>query len=120
MSGINDRFDANSLLFRGSLSRLGAGLRYGDAQKAVGMKTAMKLKGQTGIFNRLFDEFPAPNLNTDDLNQTFFELKDWMKFSKVDDDVANKALDRLTDAITDDNIKNIRRFTCITKIKYGT
>ena len=107
MSNINDRFDANSLLFRGSLSRLGAGLRYGDAQKAVGMKTAMKLKGQTGIFNRLFDEFPAPNLNTDDLNQTFFELKDWMKFSKVDDDVANKALDRLTDAITDDSLKTL-------------
>ena len=107
LAGINNRFDANSLLFKGSLSRLGAGIRYGDAQKAVGMKTAMKLKGQTSMFNRLFDEFPAPNLNTSDLNNTFFELKDWMKFSKVDDDVANKALDRIAEAIQDDTLKEL-------------
>ena len=106
-SGVNDRFDANSLLFKGSLSRLGAGLRYGDKNAAAGYKTAMRLNGQNSLFNRLFDEFPAPQLSTDNLNDTFFELKDWMKFSKVDDDVANKALDRIADAITDDTLKEL-------------
>ena len=108
LSGINDRFDANSLLFKGSLSRAGATLRYGDKNAAVGMKTAMRMNGQNSLFNRLFDEFPAPNLSTDNLNQTFFELKDWMKFSKVDDDVANKALDRIADAINDDTLQELQ------------
>ena len=108
MSGINDRFDANSSLFKGSLSRAGATLRYGDKNAAVGMKTAMRMNGQNSLFNRLFDEFPAPNLSTDNLNQTFFELKDWMKFSKVDDDVANRALDRIADAINDDTLQELQ------------
>ena len=59
------------------------------------------------IFSRLFSEFPAPKINTDDLNETFFQLKGFMKFAKVDDDVATKALDRVVDAMEDETLKQL-------------
>jgi len=105
IADISQRFDANSLLFKGSLSRGAAKFIYGDKVAAAGLKTAMKLNGTNNTFGRLFQVFPAPRINTDDLNTTFFELKDFMKFAKVDDDVAVKALDRIVDAMDDETIR---------------
>jgi hypothetical protein len=105
IADISQRFDANSLLFKGTLSRGAAKFIYGDKVAAAGLKTAMKLNGTNNTFGRLFQVFPAPRINTDDLNTTFFELKDFMKFAKVDDDVAVKALDRIVDAMDDDTIR---------------
>ena len=51
--------------------------------------------------------FQHPKINTDDLNETFFQLKGFMKFAKVDDDVATKALDRVVDAMEDETLKQL-------------
>jgi len=105
----NTRLDANSLLFKGKFSRAAAKAFYGPDVSAVGFKTAMKLRNQNSKWNRLFQEFPAPKLHANDLNQTFFELKDWMKFAKVDDDVAFKALDDIANSIDDEVLDNIAK-----------
>jgi hypothetical protein len=106
-SSIVNRLDPNSLLFGGSLSKTAAKFMYGDKVSAVGFKTAMKLNGSNNVWNRLFQTFPAPRIKTDDLNGSFFELQDFMKFAKVDDDVAIKALDRIVDAIDDDVVRKL-------------
>lgn len=107
LTNVSQRLDPNSLLFRGSLSKTAAKFIYGDKQAAVGLRTNMKLNGSNNLFSRLFSEFPAPRINTDDLNETFFELKGFMKFAKVDDDVATKALDRVVDAMEDETLKQL-------------
>lgn len=107
LTNVSQRLDPNSLLFGGSLSKTAAKFIYGDKQAAVGLRTNMKLNGSNNLFSRLFSEFPAPRINTDDLNETFFELKGFMKFAKVDDDVATKALDRVVDAMEDETLKQL-------------
>jgi hypothetical protein len=107
LTNVSQRLDPNSLLFKGSLSKTAAKFIYGDKQAAVGLRTNMKLNGSNNLFSRLFSEFPAPRINTDDLNETFFELKGFMKFAKVDDDVATKALDRVVDAMEDETLKQL-------------
>lgn len=107
LTNVSQRLDPNSLLFKGSLSKTAAKFMYGDKQAAVGLRTNMKLNGSNNIFSRLFSEFPAPKINTDDLNETFFQLKGFMKFAKVDDDVATKALDRVADAMEDETLKQL-------------
>ncbi len=99
-----NRLDANSLVFKGKVSRAAAKAYYGGEFAAGGFKTAMKLNNADSKWGRLFQQFPAPKLNANDLNTTFFELKDWMRFAKVDDEVAFKALDRIADAIDDDDL----------------
>ena len=99
-----NRLDANSLVFKGKISRAAAKAYYGGEFAAGGFKTAMKLNNADSKWGRLFQQFPAPKLNANDLNTTFFELKDWMRFAKVDDEVAFKALDRIADAIDDDDL----------------
>lgn len=99
------RLDPTSLLFNGSLSKAAAKFVYGDKASAVGFRTAMKLNSKNSIFERLFNVFPAPRIQTDSLNDTFFELKNFMKFAKVDDDVATRALDRIVDAMDDEVIQ---------------
>ena len=105
LTNVSQRLDPNSLLFKGSLSKTAAKFMYGDKQAAVGLRTNMKLNGSNNLFSRLFSEFPAPKINTDDLNETFFQLKGFMKFAKVDDDVATKALDRVVDAMEDETLQ---------------
>ena len=107
LTNVSQRLDPNSLLFKGSLSKTAAKFMYGDKQAAVGLKTNMRLNGSNNLFSRLFSEFPAPKINTDDLNETFFQLKGFMKFAKVDDDVATKALDRVVDAMEDQTLKQL-------------
>ena len=107
LTNVSQRLDPNSLLFGGSLSKTAAKFIYGDKQAAVGLRTNMKLNGSNNLFSRLFSEFPAPRINTDDLNETFFQLKGFMKFAKVDDDVATKALDRVVDAMEDETLKQL-------------
>ena len=107
LTNVSQRLDPNSLLFKGSLSKTAAKFVYGDKQAAVGLKTNMRLNGSNNLFSRLFSEFPAPKINTDDLNETFFQLKGFMKFAKVDDDVATKALDRVVDAMEDQTLKQL-------------
>ena len=107
LTNVSQRLDPNSLLFKGSLSKTAAKFIYGDKQAAVGLRTNMKLNGSNNLFSRLFSEFPAPRINTDDLNETFFQLKGFMKFAKVDDDVATKALDRVVDAMEDETLKQL-------------
>jgi len=97
----NKRLDSNSLIFKGKFSRAAGKAYYGSDYGAGGFRTAMKLNNQDSKWGRLFQEFPAPRLHANDLNTTFFELKAWMKFAKVDDEIAIKALDRIADGMED-------------------
>ena len=99
--GFNKRLDSNSLIFKGKFSRAAGKAYYGSDYGAGGFRTAMKLNNQDSKWGRLFQQFPAPRLHANDLNTTFFELKAWMKFAKVDDEVAVKALDRIADGMED-------------------
>jgi len=101
------RLDNNSLVFKGKFSRTAAKAFYGPDVSGLGFKTAIKLKNQDSKWGRLFQQFPTPKLHANDLNQTFFELKDWMKFAKVDNEVAWKALDKLADGIDDEVLQTI-------------
>ena len=63
-------------------SRAASRTFYGN--KGIGFRTSMKLNATDSNWGRLFTEFPAPKLYANDLNLTFFELKDWMRWAKVD------------------------------------
>ena len=99
------RLDPNSLLMRGSVSSTLGGFVAGDFGRATGLVGAIKKTQADSALGRLFAEFPVPKLNVKDLNQSFFDLKQWMKWAKVDDDIANPALDRLAD-IAENQILN--------------
>ena len=91
------RLDPNSLLMRGSVSSTLGGFVAGDFGRATGLVGAVKKTQADSALGRLFAEFPVPKLNVKDLNQSFFDLKQWMKWAKVDDDIANPALNKLAD-----------------------
>jgi hypothetical protein len=91
------RLDPNSLLMRGSVSSTLGGFVAGDFGRATGLVGAIKKTQADSALGRLFAEFPVPKLNVKDLNQSFFDLKQWMKWAKVDDDIANPALNKLAD-----------------------
>ena len=105
-SNLTQRLDNNSLIFKGKFSRAASRTFYGN--KGIGFRTSMKLNATDSKWGRLFTEFPAPKLYANDLNLTFFELKDWMRWAKVDDDVAIKALDKLADGVDDETIKSLQ------------
>jgi len=91
------RLDPNSLLMRGSVSSTLGGYVAGDFGKATGLVGAIKKTQADSALGRLFSEFPVPKLNVKDMNQSFFDLKQWMKWAKVDDSIANPALDKFAD-----------------------
>ena len=94
---VTKRLDPTSLFLKGNLSsRLGK-LVGGEYGEAVGLSGAIKKSQSESGVARLFQGFPVPKLNVKDLNQSFFDLKDWMRFAKVDDDIAEPVLDKLSE-----------------------
>ena len=94
---VTKRLDPTSLLLGGRMSTGLGGLVAGDYGQAVGFAGAIRKTQSETAVGRLFQSFPVPKLNVKDLDQSFFDLKDWMKFAKVDDAIAEPALDRLAD-----------------------
>ena len=91
------RLDPNSLALRGSVSSAAGRLVGGEFGEAVGFMGAVRKSQADSALGRIFSEFPVPKLNVKDLNQSFFDFKQWMKWAKVDDDVAEPALQRLAE-----------------------
>ena len=91
------RLDPNSLALRGSVSSAAGRLVGGEFGEAVGFMGAVRKSQADSALGRIFAEFPVPKLNVKDLNQSFFDFKQWMKWAKVDDDVAEPALQRLAE-----------------------
>ena len=92
-----NKLNPTSLVMKGKISSgLGRAIA-GDFGQAVGVKGAVKKSIDDSQLGRIFSAFPVPKLYVNDLDQSFFDLRDWMKFAKVDDDIANPALDKLAD-----------------------
>ena len=94
---VTKRLDPTSLFMRGNISRGLGQLIGGDYGQAVGFAGAIRKSQSETAIGRMFQSFPVPKLNVKDLNASFFDLKDWMRWAKVDDDIAEPALDKLAD-----------------------
>ena len=93
---VTQRLDPTSLLLRGNVSRGLGQFIGGDYGQAVGFAGAIRKSQSDSAVGRMFQSFPVPKLNVKDLNASF-DLKDWMRWAKVDDDIAEPALDKLAD-----------------------
>ena len=69
----------------------------GELGEAVGLSGAIRHNLNNTALGRLFETFPAPKLYVNDFNQSFFDLQDWMRYARIDDDIAEPALDKLAD-----------------------
>ena len=92
-----NKLDPNSMVMRGKISSTLGRAIGGEFGAAVGLKGAISKGINDTQLGRIFAQFPVPKLYVNDLNQSFFDLRDWMKFAKVDDSIANPALDKLSD-----------------------
>ena len=92
-----NKLDPNSMVMRGKISSTLGRAIGGEFGAAVGLKGAISKGINDTQLGRIFAQFPVPKLYVNDLNQSFFDLRDWMKFAKVDDSIANPALDKLSE-----------------------
>jgi len=94
---ITKKLNPNSLIFRGQVSSKLGRMVGGELGEAVGLSGAIRHNLNNTALGRMFDTFPAPKLYVNDFNQSFFDLQDWMRYARVDDAIAEPALDRLAD-----------------------
>ena len=94
---ITKKLNPTSLLFRGQVSSKLGRMVGGELGEAVGLSGAIRHNLNNTALGRLFETFPAPKLYVNDFNQSFFDLQDWMRYARIDDDIAEPALDKLAD-----------------------
>ena len=98
------------MIFRGKVSSKLGGMVGGELGEAVGLSGAIRQNLNNTAVGRLFETFPAPKLYVNDFNQSFFDLQDWMRYARVDDAIAEPALDRIADlALTQKGIDTVDR-----------
>ena len=95
-----NKLNPTSMIMRGKISSALGRSIAGEFGSAVGVKGAISKSINDSQLGRIFSTFPVPKLYVNDLDQSFFDLRDWMKFAKVDDDIANPALDKLASLAT--------------------
>lgn len=95
-----NKLNPTSMVMRGKISSALGRSIAGEFGSAVGVKGAISKSINDSQLGRIFATFPVPKLYVNDLDQSFFDLRDWMKFAKVDDDIANPALDKLASLAT--------------------
>ena len=95
-----NKLNPTSMVMRGKISSALGRSIAGEFGSAVGVKGAISKSINDSQLGRIFSTFPVPKLYVNDLDQSFFDLRDWMKFAKVDDDIANPALDKLASLAT--------------------
>jgi len=92
-----NKLNPTSMIMRGKISSALGRTIAGEFGSAVGVKGAISKSIDDSQLGRIFSTFPVPKLYVNNLDQSFFDLRDWMKFAKVDDAIANPALDKLAD-----------------------
>jgi len=95
-----NKLNPTSMVMRGKISSALGRSIAGEFGSAVGVKGAISKSINDSQLGRIFSTFPVPKLYVNDLDQSFFDLRDWMKFAKVDDDIANPALDKIASLAT--------------------
>jgi len=107
---ITKKLNPTSMIFRGKVSSKLGGMVGGELGEAVGLSGAIRQNLNNTAVGRLFETFPAPKLYVNDFNQSFFDLQDWMRYARVDDAIAEPALDRIADlALTQKGIDTVDR-----------
>ncbi|MBO71688.1 MAG: hypothetical protein CL508_05170 [Actinobacteria bacterium] len=94
---ITKKLNPTSLMFRGKVSSKLGSVLGGELGEAIGLSGVIRRNMNDTALGRIFETFPAPKLQVNDFNQSFFDLQDWMRFARVDDVVAEKALDDLAE-----------------------
>ena len=107
---VTKKLNPTSLLFRGKVSSKLGSVVGGELGEAVGLSGAIRHNLNNTAVGRMFDTFPAPKLYVNDFNQSFFDLQEWMRYARVDDAIAEPALDKLADlALTQKGLDNVSK-----------